>query len=479
MKKLKKLLCVTLALLFVFSAVGCNRKKDGEIPTLTWYLPMSEQTDTKLISETVSDMVRDRIGANVELVCIDSSAYAERMTMNMASGTEFDLCFTGYVNKYLSAVENGGLLPLTDLLKKEAPELYESIPDYAWEAANVRGEIYAVPNIQLFAPPTTAIFFNDLVEKYNFDTSTVKTIDDVEPFLEIIKQNEPTMFPYRNSAAGTDPWLSGVYEEITCGLGIRADGSSPEVVIISETPEYKAMIDTLHKWYEKGYIRQDFLSCGSDTQDYNAGRYGMSAGGWQPGAEQTTAQTLGREVTFVPVTEAYMSKDKSTACLTGIGNNSKYPEKAIKLLEIVNTDADVMNVLALGIKDKHYTLDEEGKYSLIDGSGYKTSGAWLFGRSSLQLLAKGQPSGVAEETEELNNSSVKSPLLGFALDTDELKTLISQITAAASNYAAGEATIDGNARAEESLAARKAAGLDKLRDAVQEQVDAYWAEKNK
>lgn len=476
MKRLKKVTCIAVSLLIAFSAVGCGKKKKGDIPTLTWYLPMSEQADTKLISQTVSDMVRDRIGANVELVCIDSSAYTERMTMNMASGTEFDLCFTGYVNKYLNAAENGGLLPLTDLLKKEAPKLYESIPDYAWEAANVRGEIYAVPNIQLFAPPTTAIFFNDLLEKYNFDTETVKSIGDVEPYLEIIKKNEPTMFPFR-MAAGTDPWLSGTYEEITCGLGIRTDGSSSEVVIISETPEYKAMVDMLHKWYKKGYIRQDFLSCGDDTQDYNAGRYGMSAGGWQPGAEQTTAQLLGRDVTFVPIKSPYMSKSKATACLTGIGTNSKYPEKAIKLLEIVNTDADVMNVLALGIEGKHYTLDEDGKYSLIDGSGYKTSGAWLFGRSSLQLLAQGQADGVMEQTEELNNSSVKSPLLGFALDTSELKTLISQITAAASNYAASEAAIDGNARAKESLEARKAAGLDKLRDAVQKQVDAYWAEK--
>ncbi len=478
MKSFKRIMCAAVAAVVVFSAVGCGEKKEEGIPTLTWYLPYSEQPDTKLISATVSDMVRDKIGANVEMVCIDTSAYTERMTMNMASGTEFDLCFTGYVNNYLNAVENGGLMPLKELMKNEAPKLYEEMPEYAWEAANVRGDIYAVPNIQLFAPPTTMIFFNDLIEKYDFDISTVKKAEDVEPFLKTIKENEPTLYPYR-MANGVNAWVNNVYETITCGLGIRMDGSSPEVVIISETPEYKQAIATLHDWYKKGYIRADFLSCGSDVQDYNAGRYGMSNGGWQPGAEQTTAQTLGREVSFVPVTPFYMSKSNATACLTGIGNNSKYPSQAIKLLEIVNTDADVINVMTLGIKDKHYTLDEEGKYNLIDGSGYKTSGAWLFGRSSLQILAKGQPSGVAEETEELNNSSMKSPLLGFALDTSELKTLISQITAAASNYAAGEATIDGNARAEESLAARKAAGLDELRAKVQEQVDAYWAENNK
>jgi len=226
MKNLKKILSVMLVVVLVLSFTACGGKKsgDGEV-TLTWFIPTSQQPDEKLVEAEISKITKEKIGVSVDIQFIDTAAYTERMTMNMASGKDFDLCFAGYVNPYIQGVQNGGFMELDELLKNEAPELYETYPEYAWEIAKVDGKIYAVPNLQGFAPPTSFSTPKDLAEKYNFDLSKVKSADDFEPYLKAIKENEPELIPYRTNY-NVAPWTDGIYEEITAGIGIRVDGSS-------------------------------------------------------------------------------------------------------------------------------------------------------------------------------------------------------------------------------------------------------------
>ena len=83
------------------------------------------------VTEKINEITREKIGAEVEFTYIDTGAYTERMKMNMASGMDFDLCFTGYVNPYIDAVNKEGLMDLTDLIDEHAPALKEALPEYA------------------------------------------------------------------------------------------------------------------------------------------------------------------------------------------------------------------------------------------------------------------------------------------------------------------------------------------------------------
>jgi len=476
---MKKLISFMLVVVMVLSFAGCGgeTETDGSI-TLTWLVPFSEQPDEALVETEISKITQEKLGVNVDLQFIDTAAYTERMTMNMASGKDFDLCFTGYVNPYIQNVDNGGYLDITDLLPEKAPKLYESYPEYAWEIAKVNGRIYGVPNLQGFAPPTSFWVSKELAEKYNFDFKSITKPEDIEPFLKSIKENEPNLFGYRTNF-GTEVWTNGVYEEITADIGIRVDGSSPEVVYIPETPEYKKAIMTMHDWYKKGYIRADILSVGNDAQDYNAGKYAVSAGGWLPGSEITKSKQFGTEYIYAPVCKSVLSKQKSLAAMTAIGKNSKHPEKALQLLELINTDPELMTLFALGIKDKHYTLDETGKYEKVDGSGYATSGEWLFGNQFIGKLAVGQADDTWEVTDKMNLDAIESPILGFTLDTKDIKTMISQVETAGAEYTVTQAYINGNTDHEKMMARKREAGLDKLMAEIQKQVDAYWAASNK
>ncbi|MBQ4518005.1 MAG: DUF3502 domain-containing protein [Clostridia bacterium] len=477
MKTMKKVICVVLAFVMLLIMTACGEKTtggNGDNVTITWMLPIGELPDEEKVEAAINEIAIEEIGVAVDLVCIDGSAYTERMNMNMASGKDYDLCFTGYVNPYTKAVDNGGLLQLDDLLK-EVPKLMESMPEYAWDVAKIKGGIYAVPNLQGFAPPTSVTFYKDLTEKYNFDARSIKHIEDCEPYFETLVANEPGIIPFWPNY-GTTHWTDPVWEQInSLPLVIRRDGSSSKVEILYETEEYKRGINVLHSWYNKGILRADLVSAQSNSEDWKAGKIVANGSGWLPGSEEKNSQLYGREIITVPVVEPYMQKELCLAAMTGIGVNSKHPVESIKFIELVNTNADVLNLLTLGIKDVHYTLGEDGKYTLIPNSGWTTGGGWQFGNNFIQYVASGVADDVWEQTEKMNLEAIKSPLLGFVLDTEPIKTQISQLTAAEGEFGGGIEIVNNGADHEKRMKKLEAAGLYEIQAEVQRQIDEYWA----
>ena len=64
-----------------------------------------------------------------------------------------------------------------------------------WDGLSVDGEIYGIPNQQINGSRYGFIVQKRFADKYGLDPSTIKTIADIEPFLEQIKQNEPGIIP--------------------------------------------------------------------------------------------------------------------------------------------------------------------------------------------------------------------------------------------------------------------------------------------
>ena len=102
---MKRLLALMLAVMMVLSFAACgwnenDTTKDGDVPTLVWYVHGDKQQDIASVMEEVNKITVPAIGAKLDLQFIDQPSYTEKMQMMMAAGTEFDICFTGYVNTY-------------------------------------------------------------------------------------------------------------------------------------------------------------------------------------------------------------------------------------------------------------------------------------------------------------------------------------------------------------------------------------------
>ena len=476
----KKVLSSILALVMLVSLAaftGCGKKASKDsVPTLTWYVPGDKQSDIESVISKVNEITEKKIGAKINLQFVDTGSFSEKMRMNMAAGDPFDLCFTGFVNPYNSAVSNEGLLDITDIIAKEAPELYDALPEYAWEFARNNDRIYAVPNLQIFALPVGFTVQKRYADKYDFDFGSVKCAKDIEPFLEMVKNGEgKNVIPFRNNW-GVGLFYEGKYEVIQSSVAIRTDGSSNEVFFIYDTPEWKEGVLTFRDWLKKGYIRQDIVGLSDDTLDYSQGKYAVACEGYKPGVLAEVKNTIGQDVEYVAWNKPYMFRDGGAKTMIAVGRNSKNPEKAVKFISLLNTDKELYNLICFGIEGKHYTLNNENKVVLTQNSGYAPNASWKFGNQFNALVMEGQEDNVWEQTEKQNNEAVLSPLIGFNLDITPIKNEISAVSAVSSSYVLYNYTEESWEKHRKKL---EDAGSEKIKKEIQRQVDEFMKNKNK
>ena len=476
----KRIIALMLALIMcVCMMAGCGDKKAStdEVVTLKWYLPGDKNPGLAEVLEEANKISVEKIGAKLDLQFIDTGAFDERMRMIMSSGEEFDLCFTGYINKYNTAARLGGLEPLEELLKT-TPALKESIPDYFWDGAKVDGTIYAVPNQQIVASYFTAWIPKRLADKYNLDVEAITEDSQLEPFLKAVKEGEEGIYPWRNNNAYFT--VGAEFEELVNAFGIRRDDKKCKVVLIDEQPEWIEGMNIRHSWFKKGYIRPDVVSVGDDSTDYLAGKYAVSKATYKPGAEVSMENTLGEPMVYAPnLGKPYITQKFMTSTLTGISKTSKNKEKAIKLIELINTDKEYYNLICYGIEGKHYTKTGDNTIKLVENSTYKPNGDWKFGNQFNAFVTEGMEPDVWEKTEKMNNEAEVSPLLGFTLDTTKIETELAQCETIRKQY--GFSYFMGASKADKSydeyLERMEKAGKDKIIKEIQSQVDAFLASK--
>ena len=439
----KKLALLMGAVLTAGAFGGCsgggNNQESGDV--LTWYVPGDKQVDMKLVMDEVNKIIEPEIGAKLDLQPIDTGSYTENMKMKMAAGENFDLMFTGWVNNYISAVQLGGLLDITDMIDQYAPKLKDVVEDYALDQARVDGKIYAIPNIQIMALKSCVWVRADLAEEYGLKESEVDNIDDIEPFLEWCSKNHPEVYPFKNDT-GLRPWTQTKYYYPEDGYCVEKDKllsrEKPlEVVRETDTKEYKDAVYKLWDWYQKGYIRKDILTVMDDSGDYSMGKYGVIYSSWKPGAESNIKSKAGADyIPFILQKNEKVLLSGVRDTMTGISKTSKNPEKAMKLIELVNTNRDVYNMICFGIEGKHYNINDEGKAVVVENSGYNLSpNAWIYGCQYNLIVSEGQDSDVWEKTKQLNDEGIVNPLANFAFNKDNVATEIASVSTIFDQYA--------------------------------------------
>ena len=107
---------------------GKGEGKD-DVVTLKWIQVgngMPKNYDEWL--KQINPYLEEKIGVNVDMEIVPWGDWDNRRSVITNSGEYFDILFTDQT-RYNAEIANGSLLDLTELLPKEAPELYEMIPE--------------------------------------------------------------------------------------------------------------------------------------------------------------------------------------------------------------------------------------------------------------------------------------------------------------------------------------------------------------
>ena len=480
MKNVKKVLALTLGIAMAVGVCGCSGTKTAsdEVPTLVWYVPGDSQNDMSAVMEEVNKIIEPKIGAKLNLKMLDGGSFTEKMSMMITANGNFDMCFTGYVNPYKSAVQLGAYVPMTELIEKYAPKLKEEIPEYVWEAAYIDDEIYAIPNMQIMANVQGVFFFKDIADKYGI-TSDMKFNDirELEPYFEKIKNDESGVYPVVSMDSSTfyrDYWL--VHESPL--MYIKKD--THEIIPVTDMPEYQEVLKTARRWYENGYVRSDIdTAISHEFEDKKAGKYASFAGRWKPGIENDQYAQFGKETVFASFGISNLAGGTDT--MTAISKTSKHPEKAMQLLEIVNTDKEVYNLISYGISGKHYEDLGNDYIRPINNSGYSQLASWKFGNQFNAFKLEGQDPDVWELTKKTNDEADVPVTRGFSFDESSVKSYIAQCNAVKEEYKSLNygSLANWEEKAKEYKQRLDTAGQQKIREELQKQFDEWYKHKNK
>ncbi|UQZ81186.1 Bacterial extracellular solute-binding protein [Paenibacillus konkukensis] len=447
---------------------------------LSWYYPATAgvPADLKMIEDAVNQITKAKINATVKLNAVSSGDYNQKMNTSVASGEEFDILWTSNWNfDYVQNQSKGAFIALDELIDRYAPEVKKSMPDFVWEATKIDGKIYGVPNYQTVTNREGFVLQKRYLDKYNFDPAQLKKIEDIEPLLAKLKENEKDVIPFMLDRKGKFGNMLRTYnlENVINGIAVINLNNPDKIVNMYDTPEYKAYLDLMRSWYNKGYINEDAATLKNGNDYTKVGKTAVSYHNvLKPGGEQEAkVSSGGLDHVYAPLTEVYTGTNTIITTMQAISRTSKNPERAMMFINLVNTDKELFNLLSFGIEGKHYTKNADGTIKINKDAGYAAAD-WVFGNVFNGIPIEGKAPDIFEQTKKENESAKPSPIMGFKFKADPVAAEVANINAVVDEFGPGLNTgIVDPSKLGEFQEKLKKAGMDKVVAEAQKQLDEW------
>lgn len=491
--KLKKFMALGLATFMAFGTLtGCGKDtaqtndNGQEIVELTWYQVGDTQKDADKVLEEVNKYTTEKIGVKLNIINVGWGDYNQKMLVVINTGDKWDLCFTcSWANDYLQNAQKGAFLELDDLLKNQGKEMYEKIDPRFWEAAKIGGVTYGVPSEKEIGNCPMWVFTKEYVDKYDIPYEDIHTLEDLEPWLQLIKENEPDVVPMYLTKDYTAPTYM---DKIQDPIGIEYGDDTLTVKNVFETEKMKSTLATMRKYYLAGYINKDAATA---SDDKSIKRF-VTKGDGQPYAELIWGKDLGYEVVASEIMETKITNASARGALTAINKNSEHPEKAMELLNLINTDQYLRNLLNYGIEGVHYDKVEvpEDELKQADGKKYiydvkvklnETTRKdysvpyWVQGGLFNTYVLDNEPIDKWATFKEFNDASEEVPSFGFDFNLDPVSVQVAGFRNVLDEF--GKSLYTGSVDPDEYLPQLQkkleATGVQEVIDEMQRQIDDW------
>lgn len=444
-----------------------------KITKLKWYTIGQSPNDLDKVLAEANKYLGEKIGVNLDMTFIDYGDYTQKLSVIITAGENYDLAFTcSWAGDYLGNSRKGAFLDITPYLDTIGKDMKQIIDQRFWDGAEVDGKIFAVPNQKEISTAPMWAFTKEYVDKYNVPYQEIKTLQDLEPWLKIIKENEPNVVPFYITKQFSAPKS---FDELVEPIGIKLDGSNElKIENVFETDEMRQNLDTLRKYYKLGYINADSAT----AQDDKTVKRFVTKGDGQPYADVIWSKDLKYDVVATQMMDAYVTNASTTGSMIGISKNTKNPEKSVEFLNLLNTDPYIRNLLNYGIEGTHYEKVEDNKIRILDDKNYVV-GYYTLGNMFLTYPLQQEPTTKWDEFVDFNNSAKNSPALGFKFNTSPVRNELSAIFNVLEEYK--QVIYSGSVDIDEYLtkfnAKLKEQGIEKVIADVQKQIDEWSATK--
>ncbi len=461
--------------------------KDGNVEELLMVWPGSNSSpaDMQEVEDAINAIVSETVDAKVKMQIIEWGAYTDQTNLMLSSGEKLDMVFL--TSNIREDGQRGQLYPINDLIESYAPDAYSLMGQYI-DACYFDGNLYGLPTYRDLASQAGFMCRTDILEELGYTPEDIKTFDDIEEVLKKCKEVHPELYPLIPSDLNSGcllNYVKGEFDIVTSGVGVDMDDDASDGITVINTyatDKYKEMAEKAYDWNQKGYFMPDSTTNTTPRQDiFRANTAFSYYGNYHPGTATQETMNSGMDITAIPIGKSMVSTSSVNFCQWVIPAQCENPEKALAVLNLLYSNADVQNLFRYGIEGKDYAVTD-GIASYPDGVTSDSVGwgneMWLTGNGSVSYPWCTDPENVYEKYTEFNDTAKKSPLYGFVYDASNVKNEITAVTNVTDKY---KAIIEnGDTDPAESLSQfneeLETAGIGNIIDDMQKQVDEWLAE---
>lgn len=453
----------------------------GETVNINWYVNTSaENPDKPAVEAAMNEYMEPLIGVTVSII---TAKEEPEIALALASGEDIDLYWTASWANGNNYIRENSCLDLTDYLQ-DYPDLYGSIPENIWKAAQKGGRNYFVPVYKEAANGCGLVYPVATAEEYGWDMSQVKEFADLEPMLKEAYENGATnaLLPQGSlwDIYAMDEFaLTGTPNAGTI-LGIRiSEGTTVENLI--ESTEFEEFVSLMYGWNQAGYINPERV----DNEHFSFDDMGKMMtekdavfATWTSVPDNTASASLryGVPVETVLDTKNYLSANGTFGSAYMVNARTEKMDACLKFLGLLSTDQTLADLFCYGIEGEHYTRDAEG-YVTIDkdsDAGWRNS-VWASCNVMAPSLQAGESADKKEQYDIFNKNAETSIIADFDFDRTNVDAECAAVDAVCQEYF--YLLTAGFYNPEEYLPkfqkALKDAGIDSIIAEMQEQYDAY------
>jgi putative aldouronate transport system substrate-binding protein len=396
-KSLARAGAATLALTMSVTALAaCGPGGDtesGEPTEITMLVLGDKPTNGRLeaMLEELNPKLTEEANATLDFFYVEWADWQTQYNVQLLSGDDnVDLITTA--TDWLFAWENaekGAFLPLTeDLLQEHAPRTWEQVDANGnWDLTKLNDEIYFIPEDNFTQWTNHGFFYRgDWATEAGFEGGTITKFEDFTTYFEWVKENQPDAYPWDVSLAN-DHALTGylqghtdgqTLQQITAGnyFPFQTTEADPYTVTswYMEGDELLEAAELAKEWNDLGVWREDALNYDGQTRElFYAGLSGVdqhhastfvgtivdNMNKKQPGSDPKFFY-WGQE-------NGNFFRDIPTHGAMAVSANSRNPEKALEVYDVLRNDEEIYKLLNFGIEGTDYVLTDDGELDRPEG----------------------------------------------------------------------------------------------------------------
>lgn len=407
-----------LIVLSIFtSCSSANKSESNKISDIKWITIGEQPADHSIVLDEINKYIGDKLKIKLDLVFLPEIDYLSKVNSIISSGEKFDILWTSGENKTFSnKFIRDKFLDITNIINEKATGLKSLIPKEFWSTVTVDGKIYGIPTYKDSSESNYYIYDKEYVDKYSIDYNNINDMISLGPVLKKIKENEKEIYPFSLTKSGYTGIFDG-YDLISQSPPIGINIKSKNDYIIRNPYEQDEVIEKLtilNSWYNQQFINKD----ANHTTEYKDNLIITAVEGY-PTYEVEIGDKLKKSFVSSKFDGNYYTNNSIRESVNVISKDSANPNKAVSLLNAVNTESKLRNLFAYGIEGVHFKKTTDTTIEIL-ANGYKPD---VFKQATLFNLYSfpPYPENKWELIKKENLGAVSSPILGFIPKFDGLE----------------------------------------------------------